>query len=283
MLNSENQELKLVVNSNNNYELLLRYATQKESISSYSIKVKPYLWQTLAFKLIIGSALILLFTGIFLYTYVQKKKIQNIQSEAALKQSVLELKSLQAQLNPHFVFNSLNSIQGLMNTGKIEAANQYLSEFSMLMRATLNDSEKVFSTIASEIKKLEQYLNLEQLRFGFTYSITTNESINISSTEIPTLLLQPIAENAIKHGIAEMASKGTIDIHFSQNNSTLIVTIADNGKGFNNDENKEGYGLKLTAERIKLINTIYKDSFVEQKISSDNNGTIVTINFNQWL
>jgi len=227
--------------------------------------------------------LILIFTGIFFFTYIQKKKIQNIQSEAALKQSVLELKSIQAQLNPHFVFNSLNSIQGLMNTGKIEEANKYLSEFSMLMRDTLNDSEKIFSTIASEIKKLEQYLSLEKLRFGFTYSITTQESINISAVKIPALLLQPIAENAIKHGVAQMASKGNIEIHFSQKNNALIVTISDNGKGFNNDENTEGHGLRLTAERIKLINNIYTDSFVEQKINSGHNGTTVTINFNQWF
>lgn len=268
---------KLILNAANTYDLLLRYTAQKETVEQYTITVKPHFWQTTIFKIIIA---LLIICAAF-YIYIQRKNIRRVKAEAAQKQSAFELKSIQAQLNPHFIFNSLNSIQGLINTGKIDEANQYLSEFSMLMRTTLTDNDKAFSTIEAEIKKLEQYLNLEQLRFGFAYRVTVAEDIS-RLIEIPTLLLQPIVENAIKHGTSSSPA-GKIEINFLKKEDTLLVVIADNGEGFNPKENTEGYGLKLTTERIKLINSLHKQYFIEQRITSGNNGTSVTIIFNQWL
>jgi LytS/YehU family sensor histidine kinase len=277
------RDIRLVVNPGNSYELFLRYQLQQITVAHYSITVKPYLWQTTGFKIGIACVIALIIAVVVIFMYFQKKKIENIQSEAAQKQTLLELKSIQAQLNPHFVFNSLNSIQGLMNTGRIDEANRYLSEFSRLMRETLHDNDKIFSTVTIEIKKLEQYLKLEQLRFGFVYAIKTDDHINQSVTEIPMLLLQPIVENAIKHGVAHLGAAGSIHIVFFTKNSDMYVTVEDNGKGFVIPENNPGYGIKLTRDRIKLVNSIHTDSCIEQTIKSDGNGTLVTIIFKQWL
>ena len=277
LIPENDSSFKLVLNAGNNYDLLVRYAAQKETIAQYTITVKPHFWQTITFKIIIA----LLILCVAFYMYIQRKKIQHIKAEAAQQQSAFELKSIQAQLNPHFIFNALSSIQGLMNTGKIDEANQYLSEFSMLMRDTLNDNDKTFSTIAAEIKKMEQYLNLEQLRFRFAYNIAVAEAID-KSIEIPTLLLQPIVENAIKHGVGS-SSTGKLEINFTKKDNSLLVTISDNGNGFNPTTNTAGYGLKLTAGRIKRINSLHKENFIEQKTTSSDSGTLVTIIFNQWL
>jgi two-component system, LytTR family, sensor kinase len=181
-------------------------------------------------------------------------------------------------LNPHFIFNSLSSIQGLINTNKLNDANLYLSEFSNLMRNTLTESDKLYQILQKEIELLQTYLKLEQLRFQFEFKIETDDIEKINDIRIPSLLLQPIVENAVKHGVAELREKGKISIHFYAINSNLIVEIKDNGKGFPVKNHLNGYGLKITDERISLLNKINGQK-IEKKIFRMNNETVVEIIF----
>ncbi|HVX50313.1 MAG TPA: histidine kinase, partial [Chitinophagaceae bacterium] len=195
----------------------------------------------------------------------------------------LELKALHAQLNPHFVFNALSSIQGLINKNNIAGANKYLSKFGALMRSSLEAGEKDLISLDKEIEALETYLSLEQLRFGFKYAIHTDAAINPAETDIPALLLQPVVENAVKHGVAGLEEKGQITLSFTRQGNDMLVTVADNGSGFKYDGNNKGLGLKLTRERIHLLNEILKGRPVALSIEEDGqNGAAVCLLLKNW-
>ena len=168
--------------------------------------------------------------------------------------SELELKAIRSQMNPHFIFNALNSIQHLIDQGKNSDANQYLLHFSKLLRMVLATSEKKLVSLSEEIEQLELYLQLEQLRMPFEYRIDVDPSIQPANEELPGMLIQPIVENAVKHGVNGKQS-GTITVHFSKEGPVLLVEIADNGAGvLPSSLSMNGFGLKATEERLRLIN-----------------------------
>jgi LytS/YehU family sensor histidine kinase len=178
----------------------------------------------------------------------------------------------------------LGSIQGLINTNEIHKANQYLSEFSNLLRDSLKSSDKDFVPLEIELKMIESYLRLEQLRFGFDYKIDVDDSLNISNIQIPSLLIQPLIENAIKHGIAGMKQNGKISIDFFRKDKTVYIRINDNGKGFDLSDGSTGYGLKLTRERIHLLNQTHKEELITMDIKSEKEkGSNVLLSFKNYL
>ena len=136
-------------------------------------------------------------------------------NEARLNKEKLEvsLQSIRSQLNPHFIFNALNSIQALINKNDTDVANKYLSDFSSLLRESLQYNDRVYIPLDIEKQMLDTYLRLEQLRFQFAYSISCSNE-NLANTEIPSLLIQPLVENAVKHGISGLHEKGKIEIVF---------------------------------------------------------------------
>ena len=273
------KQFQLISNSATDYDLFLRYTNQKETINSFSVIVAKYWWQKS-----ITHFLILIFVLILCFLFYRRYK--NLKAErvgAMQKQTLLEIKTIQAQLNPHFIFNALSSIQGLMNMGKVEEANNYLSYFSLLMRNTLSNSDKINTLLSLEIKTMEQYLKLEQLRFGFMYEIKCAKDINTDFTEVPTLLLQPSVENAIKHGASKKGKNGRIEIFFEKNNNDLLIHIYDNGDGFISAHQNNGYGIKLIKERIKLLNKNSAIDSIEYFTKSDGNGTEVIFIFKKWL
>jgi LytS/YehU family sensor histidine kinase len=198
----------------------------------------------------------------------------------------VQLRSLRNQLNPHFLFNSLSAIQNLINRNDIKSANHYLSQFAGLTRTVLDTSEEELISLEDELKMLHAYLQMEQLRFPFQYSITVDEQINKANTEIPAMLIQPFAENAVKHGVASLKEEGMISIFIHSNNKSLVITIQDNGRGFNAGQPVNGngsMGLKLSRERIRLLNEMYGADSVELKIEADTTGTMININLKDWL
>ena len=150
------------------------------------------------------------------------------------------------------------------------------------MRNTLTGTDNNFTTLANDISALDSYLKLEQLRFGFMYTISTDENIDVRETDAPFLLLQPIVENAVKHGVAGMQDKGMITVIFKRNNNNIITTIQDNGNGFSGKA-KTGYGLKLTRDRIALLNQAMSGRSIYFDIVDKGPGTLVKINFINWL
>ena len=266
--------------SNSDYVLFVRYIDYPENVWKKTFYVPPYWYQTNAFYLIAGFAAALLVMFFLFLLYRQRLKKEK-ERKAKLN---LELRSIRSQLNPHFVFNALGSIQGLINTNEIDKANQYLSEFSNLLRDSLKSSDKDFVPLDSEIEMTKSYLKLEQLRFGFEFKINVDHQINTSEIQIPSLLLQPLIENAVKHGISEMRETGKISIDFSRKDKTLYIHIKDNGKGFESLQKHAGYGLKLTLERIHLLNQTHKEEFVEIDIKSEKEkGSNLLLSFKNYL
>jgi two-component system, LytTR family, sensor kinase len=265
------------------YVLKIRYTIQRHNVTTYPFRIKPAWHQTAFFKIIAGS-LIAAFFGFIILLFrlrTQKKKMREEASRKAKLQ--LELKAIRSQLNPHFIFNALNSIQGLINKNDIAAANRYLSEFGNLVRNSLTGSDKDFTTLHEEVANLETYLKLEQLRFGFQYNIQVDGPVDAFSTDIPSLLLQPLAENAVKHGVSDIHEKGRIDITFAKKNKDMVVHIRNNGHGFTTHPPVKGYGLKLTGDRVELLNEILKEQSIQWTINSTDQETDVQIVFKNWL
>lgn len=180
-----------------------------------------------------------------------------IQRRERIKRRIseLELKAIRAQMNPHFTFNALGSIQNLINQKKDKEANDYLVNFAKLLRLVLSTSEKRLITLSEEIEQLELYLRLEQLRIPFKYTIDIDESIDVENEEIPGMLIQPIVENAVKHGVVPKGG-GHIKLTFTMTGQVLYVTVTDTGNGYvvPEDAAKAGFGLQAIRERLKLLN-----------------------------
>ncbi|MBS1607352.1 MAG: histidine kinase [Bacteroidetes bacterium] len=265
-----------------NYDLKIRFAKQRHNVTEYNFRVRPAWHQTTAFKIIAILIILISLLSVFLTFRVvkQRRKIKAEQSQRQNKEA--ELKVLRAQLNPHFIFNSLSSIQGLINNQQIENANTYLADFAALMRSTLIASDKPLHSIAEEFSALEKYLRLEQMRFHFSYSIQSSSEINATTTEIPPLLLQPIVENAVKHGVSALGEKGVVALKIEKRLDDLVIFITDNGKGFAATNENNGYGLKLTRERIALLNQVSKLKQVLFQISPSA-GTTIVLTFKNWL
>jgi two-component system LytT family sensor kinase len=258
----------------NTYDLALRYRFQPETTSHYTVTVSQYWWGSAWFLSSLAGA-----TGMLavLLAFLAFQRVKRRQ-EASKEKATQALRSVQAQLNPHFIFNALTSIQGLINLGETDAANQYLSAFAVLMRNTLADHERITNRLGPELKSMETYLSLEQLRFHFQFSIRTDEALD--AVEIPRLLLQPIIENAVKHGVSALRERGMITITASARSEDLVIAIHDNGPGF--QEASTGYGLKLTADRLRLVNQLHPEIPIHMT-RSEGPGATFTFIFIKWL
>jgi two-component system LytT family sensor kinase len=229
------------------------------------------------------SALVLVALTFAGYRQYSRRKLR----KAALQRSMvqLQLKSIRSQLNPHFMFNALGSIQNLMNKNNLLQANLYLAKFAGLTRKVLNTSEQELISLEDELKIVDDYLQMEQLRFGFQYQLQVGENIDQGNTEIPSMLLQPFIENAVKHGIAALKDQGMIIVAVQQKDDDLIFSLQDNGTGFKvkpGESKPSAFGLKLSQERVDLINQVYKEQPVVLQIVSEPGNTTVTLTLTNW-
>jgi hypothetical protein len=226
-------------------------------------------------------------TNVYLIALSIHIYIVDLSDERKLKQSIqeketanLKLRSIRSQLNPHFMFNALTSIQGLMNKNDIPAANHYLTLFANLTRKVLNTTDQNLISLEDELKIQEDYLQMEQLRFGFQYEVKVDEDINLANTEIPAMLLQPFVENAVKHGVALLQQNGSIQVQVNKQRNNLVLSVTDNGKGFDKEkvtQQERSLGLKLSEERITLLNQVHPDQHAMLNIDSKQTGTTITI------
>jgi len=230
-----------------------------------------------------GSVVLMLLALVFLGYYIfNKRKLLKARQQKELTR--LKLKSIQSQLNPHFMFNALSSIQNLMNKNDIEGANRYLGKFSGLTRKVLDSSDAEMISLEDELKILEDYIQMEQLRFGFMYEIKAGENINMSNIEVPAMLLQPFVENAVKHGVSALNKDGKIRILASRVQNDLILQVEDNGAGFSKESiNGNSKGIKLVKERIALLNQSFGGETLELKINSGESGTTVILKLKNWV
>lgn len=211
-------------------------------------------------KLFLSFSLTLLLSGIafLIYNRKQLKKTLTLEKEVA----VYEQKALHLQMNPHFIFNCLGSISSFIVQNSTEAAIKYLAKFSKLMRLTLEYSKESLIPIDKEIESLQNYLELEQLRFNnkFKFSITKDKEIE-DDVALPPLLLQPFVENAIIHGLNPTVKTGTITIDFSIKNESLVCVIKDDGIGINKSKElkktlvsmHKSMALDITRKRLEMM------------------------------
>lgn len=196
---------------------------------------KPY-WEENGFRIALALLVLALIIGISkVRESAIRKKAMAQTRELTLKNELLTLeqKALQLQMNPHFIFNALNSIQSLVVNHEPEAARYQIQNFALLMRGILNNSRNKTVSLQTEIELLTKYLNMEQFcqKNKFTYSIKVAEDIHQEETEIPSMLIQPYIENAIIHGISHLSAPGHVEIVFELQGQLLTCTISDNGVG----------------------------------------------------
>ncbi|MCH8330387.1 MAG: histidine kinase [Bacteroidetes bacterium] len=240
--------------------------TWSEQPLAFSFMIKPPFWST-AWFLFLTITISLLLVVMILYSIFNRKVKQK---ELDKRIANLKLNAMRAQMNPHFVFNSLNSIQNFINKNDEESANIYLAKFASLMRFILENSRKSDISVAEEIGSLRLYLELEKLRFKdkFDYSIEVDPDINQEEHLIPAMLIQPDVENAINHGIMHLHGGGRINISMKLEGEKIICIIEDNGVGrIKADElkskqmiNHRSAAMGITKERLEILNTIRNNS-----------------------
>lgn len=204
-----------------------------------------------------GSVLLTILLGSMVYWF----RLRTIKNRERLKRHIkeLETKAVRSQMNPHFIFNALNSIQSLITAGKLKVANIYLAEFAALLRGVLHSSDKKQVSLSEELEAVSRYCRLEQLRFGFDYAITVDEEhIHADLIEIPGMIIQPLVENALVHGLKYQPPDARLTIDVRMANGFLYIAVEDNGTGLAATDAGSGkhnqLGLKLVTERVAMFN-----------------------------
>ena len=274
-----------------NYRLVLQSSNASNEFTGLekilNIKISPAFWDTWWFRIITGILLVGGFYTAIRYRLNQKfrlklestekeKQLADMrQSTAELKQQTteLEMQALRAQMNPHFIFNSLNSINRFILQNNRLQASEYLTKFSRLVRLILLNSQSALISLENEIESVKLYLSLEALRFNdhFEYKLSVDPDLDISVLKVPSMIIQPYIENAIWHGLMHKKEKGQLDIELSREEDHLYLKITDNGIGREQSAAlasksatlHKSMGLSITARRIAMLQSgNYKGSSV---------------------
>ncbi len=253
----------------------------------FGITVDATIWQHPLFYFIV----ILFLTGIAFLLVLRRKNLELGRRQMEHQMILLEQKSLQAMMNPHFIFNSLGSIQNYLLHNKPNEASVYLSQFARLIRQNLNAIDTSTVNLEEEVDRLKNYLDLETLRMEnkFTYFIEIDEAVESDDILIPSMIIQPFVENSIWHGIANLEGKGTIGITFIlKDEKSLQITVEDSGIGIQNaekyvsqSEKHLNLGMTITRKRLALLSQKYgietSVNYKERSPGSQYPGTIVEI------
>jgi ligand-binding sensor domain-containing protein len=253
-------------------------------ITSLSFQILPPVWMTWWFQSIVAAG----FFSALYYFILSRAKRNLAEKERQLEIQKIkvdsEIKVLRSQMNPHFIFNSLNTIEAYIVEKRDDEASAFLQKFSKLIRSVLENSQEEFISLAEELKVLTWYINLEQIRSNhkWDFSISVNENINSNLIKIPPLILQPFVENAIIHGLKnKLSGKGQIDISIHKNHENILeITIDDNGIGRNTNKpnqsknpfKKKSLGMKFTIDRIINLNETDEKKYYAEIIDKVENG-----------
>ncbi|MFP4847109.1 histidine kinase [Winogradskyella sp. PE311] len=252
------------------------------SRTNLELAQERYKSQQVTIYSLIGGLVLLLITGLLIYKYIKQQRLSN---------NLLALKSLRSQMNPHFIFNALNSVNSFIATNDERTANKYLSDFSNLMRSVLENSEEDFIPLQKEIELLELYTKLEHFRFQdkFDYAITVDENLDLEDFQIPPMLLQPYIENAVWHGLRYKSEKGQLNITIKpKSKDTITITVTDDGIGRErskalktaNQKKQNSKGMSNIKERVAILNKMYKDKVdikIEDYQDIEDTGTKVEV------
>ena len=230
---------------------------------------------------LLAGLILLLFSLFWMFKSNRQRRLAN---------NLLALKSLRTQMNPHFIFNALNSVNSFIAQNDERTANRYLTDFSTLMRSVLVNSEEDFISLEKELELLNLYLKLEHSRFKdkFDYELIVDDRIEQDHFQIPPMLLQPYIENAVWHGLRYKKEKGFLKVAlFKKDDETIIIEITDNGIGrtksaalkTDHQKKQQSKGLNNIKQRIKILNEMYKDKVdvLIQDLYDDKTGTKVIL------
>lgn len=290
LLSSRENKVNTMISFNDELSLkqkqidLLEKDMQLNETTIQLLNEEKSFFRLVIYALIMGLLIVLVSSWI-VYINAKKRRIAN---------QALVLRSLRSQMNPHFIFNALNSVNNYISKNDERAANKYLSDFSKLMRTVMENSRYEFISLSTELSILQLYLSLEHARFKekFDYTLTVSEELSMEQTYLPPMLIQPYIENAIWHGLRYKEEKGLLSVTIQPNGEELMVIIEDNGIGrkksaelkTHNQKDKDSIGLKNTAARIGIINEIYKTNMrvsIEDLDLSTGSGTKVTVYITQ--
>jgi len=241
----------------------------------------------------------LLIAGIIIaiswWLIIRRIRLEQAKSATQSKINELEQMALRSQMNPHFIFNCLNSIQNFLLHNNFEKTNEYLTAFAQLIRQTLDNSSRSSINLENEIKYLNSYLELESMRFAhsFEHSIQLDPAINADNTYIPTMILQPYVENSIRHGLRYRQEDGlkTVKIIFEKRGNTLLCIVEDNGVGRKKAAEFKSFmhveyqskGMTLTADRIAALNRLQEVpitvNVIDMEEAGNATGTQVIVRF----
>jgi hypothetical protein len=252
-----------------------------------SFVIEPEWHETWMARLSMIVIFILLLVGLVITLIKRNRK--EIQKQNEQEQLLLEYKliALKAQVNPHFISNCLTAIQNLIAKGENEKANLYVAKFGLLVRKILDYSSMSLITLEEELLVVRLYIQMEEVRFGkvFDFNVNVYNEIDLSDSLVPSLLLNPIIENAIWHGLLPLAKneQAKLEISIGKENKTLKITILDNGVGISEkkqtDETRKSYGLEITQQRIKNINYLLQSEVgkVDIKNRYNQDGTLLGV------
>ena len=244
-------------------KVYIRNNSWPEQVKEVTIYVSPPFWKTTWFILLLSILILAGLYGLYIYRIKSIHQKANIDKELA----ELEMKGLHAQMNPHFIFNSLNSIKEMILEDQKQNASRYLSKFAQLIRTNLEQSRQTFITVKQCIDHLHQYLEMEKIRFAdFSYSIKVDDALVTDDMQMAPMLIQPLVENAIWHGLQNKEGDKKIVISFSRSGEQLVCEIDDNGIGILQSKKiKTGMraahrsvGITNIQERLGVLNEKYK-------------------------
>ena len=262
------------------FEARYKLGDFKSPTHSYTFKIQPPFWRTWWFYIGAALAIVFFMWVVFRLQLRRQQKIARIERDAVAS----KLQAVQSQMNPHFIFNSLNSIQDLVLEKEGENAYIYLNKFSFLMRSVLEFSQKEFISIDDELALLEVYLDLEKLRFeeDFNYTI----ECNVTGVQVPPMLIQPFVENAIKHGLLHKEKDRELKISLNMENEVLHCKVHDNGIGRRAAEiikkrkgnTHKSFSVEATMDRLAVLRSVFDKEFtIKYQDLPDEKGTIVHI------
>ena len=263
------------LHADNNYILELRYPNQSET-SRYFLTHKPFWYQITWVQWSIGISLMT--SIILLIRWYYRRKIRLISAQRQRLEE--QLTTIQSQLNPHFIFNALSSIEGLVSTGENKLANEYLTTFSLIMRETLKNADKLLISLTEEIALLEKYISIEELRFGFNCNMRISPEIRADEIQVPPMLAQPLIENAVKHG----AAGGMLFVAIEKNGNDMVITVTNNKADHKTDpQTAGGYGLTFTQQRLKHFSALNPQSPISFSFIEHASTFEARLTFTNWF
>lgn len=264
-MNGRNNKVRFSSLSPNEYEFTVAASPDGlnwyETDKPFRFKILPPLWQRVWFIILC----LIITAGLAYWLFKKRVTVIRNQTELREKMNEMEMRALRAQMNPHFIFNCLNSINRYIVKSDNATASLYLTRFSKLIRLILDNSNSKNVLLSNELEALKLYIEMEGVRFDnkFDYRIILDENVSPDSIEVPSLIIQPYVENAIWHGLLHKETNGSLLVKISMvNDNVLRCVIEDNGVGrakameyrSKSVINKKSLGMKLTEDRIAILN-----------------------------